>query len=409
MADGFVKGKQLRELFSRLNPFDDALNLKPVEKRHSILAANVNFPFELQVSAFIEAASLGGGSPLLLQVSGASLSLAGSGLRIPGGKPDSRATRLSNLRLGARLLRGVADVYWEMYRPPFVALGLDHFAVPGLGVRTFSSGGTARSAGPLSKAGISLADASRQARRWGADIPAGDEMAAWEAYLRSDEYKEALEGFLICVTELRPAWAMVDTEDLPPVLDFAVTKEVADRVKAFDPDIMVEAEYGPTGQAGDDGCYAALRGEKLDAFARQVAGFVEYSGARGISYPIGMEHAAPGGEFHEPDVLRLEAVQREIIKVTGGYVPFAQHGGTGAKSVARGLVGKNNVNTHFLVTGAKSLAEYTRENAEGIARGLKAAGGTRMYLEAGRALVRAAVTKMEECGSFGICGRLAVR
>ena len=63
-----------------------------------------------------------------------------------------------------------------------------------------------------------------------------------------------------------------------------------------------------------------------------------------------MEHAAPSGEKHEPDVERLEAVQREIIKESGYYAPFAQHGGTGAKQLARGLVAKNNINTCLLYT-----------------------------------------------------------
>ena len=36
----------------------------------------------------------------------------------------------------------------------------------------------------------------------------------------------------------------------------------------------------------------------------------------------------------------LEEVQRAIVKLAGRYVPFAQHGGTRAKRIAKGLVGK---------------------------------------------------------------------
>ncbi len=406
MINGFANGKELQGLFAKLNPFDQRLSLKPQEERGTILAANVNFPFEVELAAFMEAASLDGGSPLLVQVSGAALSTAGRGLRASKHAPSEKSARLLALCLGARLLRGAADVYMEMYRPPLVALGLDHFAVPGVRDVLFKDGESSHAA----KTGRSvqetrdrLAEALHSALASGVPNPSLEDMAAWETYLSSEEYREALEGFVTVVKELKPAWAMIDTEDLPPVLDFAITREFCDAVNSIDPEIMLEAEYGATGQAGDHQGYVKLEGPELASFARQVAGFVKYTGARGISYPIGMEHAAPSGVRHEPDAVRLEETQREILKATGYYVPFAQHGGTGARRVVRGLVGKNNVNTHFLVAGARCLAAYVTRNADEIARGRKSVSGPIMHMAAGRAIMEAAVAKMKECGTYGMC------
>jgi fructose/tagatose bisphosphate aldolase len=211
---------------------------------------------------------------------------------------------------------------------------------------------------------------------------------------------------LAVIEEMQPAWAMIDTGETPVALNFAVTKEEVDMVRAAGSDAIVEDEYGATGQAGAEDSYEPLDGAELDRFARQVAGFVKYTGAEGISYPIGMEHAAPTSVKHEPDVTRLEVVQREIIRAVGRYIPFAQHGGTGAKEVARGLVGKDNVNTHFLVTAAQSLAMHVAKHSEGIAQGRKSASGAGMYIEAGRAIMDATVAKLQECGTYGILARL---
>jgi len=207
---------------------------------------------------------------------------------------------------------------------------------------------------------------------------------------------------MVVIEELRPGWAMIDTGEMPAVLNFAVTREVSELVRQAGHHVLVEAEYGATSQAGEGKNYKKLEGASLEAFAREVAGFVQYTGAGGISYPIGMEHAAPSQEKHEPDVQRLTVVQREINKVTGRYVPFAQHGGTGAKELARGLVAKNNVNTHFLVTAARRFLAHALENEKAIRAGKKSACGSSLYLGMAEAIMGAVVDKLKECGTFGM-------
>lgn len=403
----FATGKELASLFAKMSPFNSDLSLKAEDERQTILAANANFPFEIQVGAFAAAASSKGGSPIIVQFSGGALAVAGRGLRSTGELASSGLSSQGVLRLGARLAVNVAKAYLEMYRPPFVAVGLDHFAVPDLNKVLFAEDSREQSIPPCPSSEEirrSLKDAARSATTWGVPEPTAEDMAAWETYLCSSQYRDAVEGFLTAIRELKPAWAMIDTEELPPVLNFAITKEVCELAKKEDPDIVLEAEYGATGQAGDHTGYTKLRGDKLAAFAREVAGFVKYTGARGISYPIGMEHAAPSGEKHDPDILRLEVVQREILKAVGTYVPFAQHGGTGASKVAKGLVGKNNVNTHFLVTGARNLATYIATNGEGIAYGKKSACGPSMYVSSARAIAEACRVKIQECGTYGYYG-----
>lgn len=400
----FVNGKELMDLFSKMSPFNSDLTLKTESERQTILAANANFPFEVQIGAYMSAAASESGSPVIIQFSGGALTVAGQGFRSLQDAASSGFSRPDIFRLGAKLAVNVAEVYMEMYRPPFVALGLDHFAVPDLRKVLFADGDTAHAAPPCpSSEEIRrfLQDAARSAMAWGVSEPSAEDMAAWETYLCSPQYREAVQGFIASIRELKPAWAMIDTEELPPVLNFAVTKEICELAKKEDPDIVLEAEYGATGQAGDHTGYTKLKGDELSTFAREVAGFVKYTGARGISYPIGMEHAAPSGEKHDPDILRLEVVQREILKTVGTYVPFAQHGGTGASKVARGLVGKNNVNTHFLVTGARSLATHVAKNGEGIAYGRKSACGPSMYVSSAKTIAESCVAKLQECGTYG--------
>ena len=112
-----------------------------------------------------------------------------------------------------------------------------------------------------------------------------------------------------------------------------------------------------------------------------------------------MEHAAKKNVRHEPDIERLEVVQRTLYKTVGRYIPFAQHGGSGAAKVARGLVGKNNVNTHFLVAGATAIGEYSVQNIEGIRAGDKKYCGTTIFTSYVTAVAEAALFKLEEAGS----------
>jgi fructose/tagatose bisphosphate aldolase len=201
---------------------------------------------------------------------------------------------------------------------------------------------------------------------------------------------------------------MIDTEHLPPALVFAVTRDITDAIRQElgNDDILIEAEFGATGQSGAGEGYRALRGQELEVFASQISAFLTYTGADGIAYPIGMQHAAPSGETHPPDVERLETVHRTVIQKTGRYVPFAQHGGTGAAFIARGLVGKHNVNTAFLVAMASSLAEHVEANREGIRKGKKSAAGTGMYLKAVEAVQQKAIDQLEETGTYGMASRL---
>jgi hypothetical protein len=67
------------------------------------------------------------------------------------------------------------------------------------------------------------------------------------------------------------------------------------------------------------------------------------------------------------------------MEACGRYIPFAQHGGTGAASLARGLVGKNNINTQYLVDGANFLADHVEKSVAGIRAGEKSVCGTGIY------------------------------
>jgi len=401
MAQTFATGSKLNKLFEKLNPFTQDLSLKPEGRRKTILAANANYPLELEISAYFAACSQNGGSPLIVQFSGKVLGILGKGM-------TQETSYLKALGLGAKLARATSEIYREINQPPFVALALDHFAVPEARNRFRRASREDKSVlgqFPIpSSVEIKrmLEDAVDAASCYGITLPSKDELARWTEYLASFEYLHSVAGFLTVIEEMRPAWAMIDTGEIPPALNLAVTRQVNDLVKANGYDTLVEAEYGAVGQAGEAEEYIRLEGEELQRFARQVAGFVKYTGARGISYPIGMEHAAPSAEKHEPDVKRLEVVQREIIKVTGRYVPFAQHGGTGAKKVARGLVGKNNVNTYFLVTAARHLMNHVLENRKAIEQGKKSACNSAVYLSTAKAVMEATVKKLKECGTYGI-------
>ncbi len=404
-----VTGSELQRLFQRFNPFTEDLRLRPEEERKTVLALNGNFPFELELAGFYHSAVLDGGSPIIVQFSMGALVTAGRGLKLRSGLVNS-------VRAGAKMAKVTAEGYGAIYEPPFVALGLDHYALPDLRDALFSNERPAHER--PSRVGEAcpspdqvrsrLEDALGAARSYGVRSPSREDMAVWETYLCSAAYREAVEGFMAAVEEMRPAWAMIDTEKLPPVLNFAVTKEICDLVNASGIDAILEAEYGGTAEAGDEDEYRRLSGQELEAFARQVAGFVQYTGAGGISYPIGMRHAAPSSQKHEPDSERLETVQRQILKTTGRYVPFAQHGGTGAKRVSRGLVAKDNVNTLFLVTAAQYFAQHTDKNREAIMQGKKSASGASMYVSASRSIMEAAVRKLKECGTYGVLGRRVV-
>lgn len=402
MTKTLVNGTQLYSLFETYNPFGPDLSLKPLDERKTILAANANFPFGLEIAGFVMAAAQDGGSPIIIQFSGNALGRAGRGIASAG-----QVSYLKALRQGAKMGLAITESYVDTCNAPFVAIALDHFAIPDVGKQ--NPGETCfEEAKPYlvsrESAVSMLEDALEFASAYGVPAPGKDKFDGWVDYLSSASYANAVAGFMTCLEELNPAWAMIDTEDMPPGLNYAVTRHVCDLVKARGFDAILEAEYGSTGQTGSTEEYVSLQGEALQAFARQIAGFVKYTGARGISYPIGMEHAAPLDRRHEPDTQRLETVQREIIKEAGYYAPFAQHGGTGAKELAKGLVAKNNINTHFLVTIAQDLLRHFMGHKEQVELGHKSACASDIYIAASRAVCEAAVEKMKEGGTYGWFG-----
>ncbi len=356
----------------------------------TILAANANYPLEIEVRAFCRAAADWPGSPLIVQFSHNSLKTIGGG-------PDALA-----VASGARLSRFVLEHCVREAGARYVAAGLDHFRVP-----PYPGDGREGSSRAVRVARASVDDAYEAAR--GVTGPVGDaELASYVVYLSSPAYADFKRAFAAVVTALEPAWAMIDTERLPPVLDHALTRDIIDFVRrglGFS-DMMLEAEYGATGAAGESRAYEPLRGEELAAFAEEVACFVAYTGADGIAYPIGMEHGAPTAERHEPDEERLLAVQTRVTQVAGRYVPFAQHGGTGAARLVLGLVGKNNVNTHFLVVAANHITDRVLADSERIRAGVKEACGTGLYAGASEAVRLAVVDKLREAGTFGAATHL---
>lgn len=396
-----LTGRQLKKVFDYLCPFDNEGRLKPERDRVTILAANANMPLEVQARAYTMAAAQGKQSPIIIQLSHNALNLSGGA---SGNiKPIDGSTRLeepSPLLEGAQMAADMIRRYADHYGARLVAISLDHFKVPGF------AGGKKGATDPLSKrlALARIEDATVAMRPvFGPDAEVDDQTReAYAAYLCSAEYRAFIRDFLAVVNTIRPAWGMIDTEKLPPVLDFVVTREVSDAVRDHlgNDDMIIEAEFGATGTSGQAVDYRPLRGAELDEFARRVALFISYTGAEGIAYPIGMEHAAKIGEKHEPDVTRLKTVQGSVLKETGRYVPFAQHGGTGAAEVARGLVGKNNINTKFLVEGANYLADHVLANQDGIRAGEKDVCGTKIFSNMVGVVARAAVKKLEETGSY---------
>jgi len=413
-----LTGSELRAIFRWQCPFDQSDGrggAGPSGTRHggaerngsgpkrTILAANANMPVEIFGRALVMAASSGNGSPIIIQLSHTALdTIGGSAATIPTIEGAQRFDVPDPLVSGATIAATLIDEYTEHYGAECVALSLDHFQVP-----AFAPG---KSLVPSRLASPNLAkslvqDASEaSATVLGERAAPGDEtIQHYVEYLCSEPYTHFKREFLAVVGAISPAWGMIDTERLPPLLDFVVTRDVARAVREDlgIMDMMLEAEYGATGQSGKAIPYERLEGGALDHFADEVAAFIEFTGADGIAYPIGMEHAARKGEEHEPDTLRLETVQRRILQRTGRYVPFAQHGGTGAAFLARGLVGKNNVNTRFLVAAASAFYSWVKDHGQDILAGEKKASGNDMYAAVVREVARECVTKLEEAGTLG--------
>ncbi len=311
---------------------------------------------------------------------------------------------------GARQAVAQIASYAAAYDAKYLAVALDHFQVPKYDeTKEIAKSKSKTLAQELAAARIHHA-MQYMGTVFGPELAISDAtLERYIDYLVSPEYVSFRRDFLAVVQAVAPAWGMIDTEKLPPILDFVVTREIVEGVRYIvgNTDMMVEAEFGATGQSGQALPYEQLTGAALERFAQQVCSFIRYTGADGIAYPIGMEHAAKKDVKHEPDRERLQVVQRALFLSCGRYIPFAQHGGTGAASVERGLVGKNNINTHYLVAGANSLADHVASHMDGIRAGDKKYCGSGIFTDMIQVEAEAALAKLLETGSINTGSALA--
>ena len=398
-----LTGRQLKACFKTFCPFEKDGTLRPEEERPTILASNINPPVDLEGRAFIMAAAQGEQSPMMIQISYNSMNISGgkeTHFKPPNGV--SRQPKPYPASDGAEMQVEVLEHLVNQYGAKYVAVSLDHFNVPKFDETSFSSQPVKKSLqSELAEARIKDAVDFMEPVFGKVEL---DEktIRAYVNYLSSSEYLGFKMDFVNVVAAISPAWGMIDTEKLPPVLDFVVTREISDAIKKElgNEDIVLEAEFGATASSGKELEYAELRGKALESFANQVVSFVKYTGAEGIAYPIGMAHAAKIAETHEPDMVRLEEVQRKLFIETGDYVPFAQHGGTGAARVALGLVGKDNINTKYLVAGANIIADHVETNLKAIKAGDKKVCGTVIHDLMVMAVYNATIDKLKETGSY---------
>ncbi len=393
-----LTGRQLRAIFDHYCPFDDDGNLKPEDQRVTLVAANSNNWWETR--AFVQAAAQGDQSPIIVQFSYNSNRKVGgdpTGIFVPEGV-RYHANPVVN---GAK-----ANVDWismeaEAWGADYVAISLDHFKVP----KFDAAKDYERRSTPLDyQAKIDAAVAYLASKGLGGAVEEFD-ADAYLGYLTSVDYQQFRADFLDTVSVMQPAWGMIDTEGIPPVLDFIITQDISTgvRVDLNNNDMMLEAELGATGTSGDEVEYQAPSEEELADFAHLAAAFVDYTGAEGVAYDIGMKHSALSAEKHRTDVHKLEVVQRTIIEQTGVYAAFAQHGGTGAADVPRGLIGKTNLNTCFLVAGSQARFEYFDANADLVRAGDKNMCGTNVethvYLQG---VYESVVERYQNTGSYQI-------
>lgn len=403
---GLLTGRELKKIVDYYSPFDRGGNLKPESERATILAANGNSPMEIFARAFAQAGCLGSGSPIIVQLSHNCINMMGSDDKsvkpIEGANRETCCSRpaIDGAILAATVIESIAD----HYHAPFMSISLDHFKVPKFNPEAKVTADLNSVEAGVAEARIRHAlDFARPV--FGNDAFLDEKMTlAYVNYLLSEPYRLFKQDFLGVIAAIEPAWGMIDTEHLPPMLDFVVTRDITDAVRfeINNQDVIIEAEFGATGQTGQAIDYVPIRGKELEEFAHRVSGFLNYTQAEGVAYPIGMEHAAKRGAAHPPDIERLKVVGSTVIKETGRYVPFVQHGGTGAASVARGLVGKNNINTKFLVDAANTLADHVLKNTDGIRAGEKDPCGTKIYLLATGAIAQGTVEKLKEAGTFDV-------
>jgi len=403
-------GRELKKVFQEICPFEPDGRLKPEEERFTILASNANIPVEIQMTAFVQAAAAGEGSPHIVQISQNCSRTTGHHPKATAFLEGVKRTNASRpIAVGAARAKRILEEFVEDFGAELVFASLDHFTAPSFDPELYSTSQGSGGLDPVvAKARI---DEAIEVMRpvYGKEVDISRELyRAYINYLCSDAVGEYRKDFLGAVDLAKPAWSMIDTGELPPVLNFALSKDLATAVrKELDnQDTMIEAEISATGVSGKGGEYEKLTGERLESYKQKVILFVKFIGAEGISYDIGMKHAAKKGEKHEPDIERLETVQRGLFLELGEYIPFAQHGGTGAAKVIRGLVGKNNINTQYLVDAANYLLDYCEKNRDAIRAGSKSASGRNLYINMVTPQAERAVSKMKEAGSFGLAPRL---
>lgn len=403
-------GTELRKVFDYICPFDAEGRLKPEAERRTLLASNANIPLEVQLKAFVMASAEGAGSPQIIQISYNSALITGDApAKIKLLEGVDRKGPQRPVAAGARRAAEMLSWFVEDFDAQCIFLSLDHFTAPKFKLEEWRE--------PRDGSGLSRAHARAIIEEaietmkpvFGSEVEVSrEEREAYVNFLAGDVFGEYRRDFLAAVEASRPAWAMIDTGNLPIILNFATSREMAQAVRRdFDNhDVMIEAELSATGSSGDEEAYEKLTGAELEAFIDRTVLFAEFVGADGIAYEIGMKHAALQDEKHPPDIAKLEATQRALLQRTGRYIPFAQHGGTGAAELARGLVGKNNINTQYLVDGANFLADHVQANLEAIRQGAKSACGTSIYNGMVIPEARRCVEKIKEANTYGLVPEL---
>jgi len=403
-------GRELKKVFTALCPFEPDGKLKPEEERVTVLASNANIPIEIQMKAFAQAAVAGGGSPHIVQISSNCSMTTGNHPKSTVFLEGASRTKLTRpVAIGAGRARRTLEEFAEDFGAELVFASLDHFTAPSFNPDLYSN--------PRGDGGVDKALAKARIEEaievmkpvYGEEVDIKKELLEiYVNYLCSEALGEYRKDFLGAVNLARPAWSMIDTGELPPVLNFALSRDLALGVRneLDNQDTMIEAELSATGFSGKGGEYKKLTGEALENYKNRVVLFARFIGAEGIAYDIGMKHAALKGEKHQPDIERLETVQRALFQELGEYIPFAQHGGTGAAQVIKGLVGKNNINTQYLVDGTNYFADYYEKNKDSIRKGNKKACGRSIYINMVIPQAERAVNKMKEAGSFGLAPKL---
>ncbi len=382
-------GSELRRIYQKIFPFEEKGKLKPGDSLITLLASNSNYPNTIQTEAFMQASALGEGSPQIIQYSYSSTGMEGG----DQGKMKLDFDRVSDINpfgLGAWIANVLLHKYASIYGADMVFMSLDHFTSPKCDKKDIpvledrASFLKDKEGTPdYELARTQLINASRVLRPIigdGAEL-SDDQLKTYIAYMLSPQYRAYRNDFISAVRYGRPAWAMMDTGNLPVVLNFATSRDLASRIRSGlnNLDVMIEAEIAATGQSGEELRYTYWRDLSEDERAGEIAlvlAFVGYVGADAISYEIGMEHAAKAGVAHEPDKEKLMDIQWALYERTGRHIPFAQHGGTGSSEILRGLVGKYNINTAYLHTGTTADASWVKEHQEGIKNRVKSAVGT---------------------------------